>query len=288
MYERALPLHRDAGDKEGEAIQQGNLGNCYARLGDVRKAMDLYEDALAISREGGYRRDEALNLSRLGNRYANLGQIAKALDMHRKALAINREIGARYGQAIDLTCLGDDYGALGQWERAIEQYRSAIEIADAIGSAQVLGEAWLALTCVQLYAGDVDAAARSIEGACRHPYPAASARRALITGIVELRQGARTAAASFQEALDRADRDLENSPSDYGSLNVRGLALAGLTLTGPKDRSGEAVEALLAARRITTDAGIVDDVLRSLAAPAPADPTGALYPLRAAAAGHLL
>ena len=98
-YEQAL-AHRAsrAKNRQGEGAWLGNLGNCYADLGQTARAIEYYEQALAIAREIGDRRGEGTDLGNLGNCYADLGQTARAIEYYEQALAIAREIGDRRGE----------------------------------------------------------------------------------------------------------------------------------------------------------------------------------------------
>ena len=58
---------------EGKAL--GNLGNAYADLGQVDKAIGCYEQPLAIARAIGDRQGEGRTLGNLGRAYASLGQV---------------------------------------------------------------------------------------------------------------------------------------------------------------------------------------------------------------------
>jgi hypothetical protein len=72
----------------------------------------------------------------------------------------------------------------------------------------------------------------------------------------------------------------------YGALDTKGLALCGLALaTGDKDFIPPTIDAYRQAREITSDAGIVADVLRLFDALQEADAAGVLAEVRAVAAG---
>ncbi len=133
-----MALAREAKNREAEGVWLGNLGNCYADLGQTHRAIEFHEQALAIAREIGDRRGEGNDLGNLGNCYyswakpaapssftsrrwplparlatgvgkgltsatwatatARLGQTRRAIEFHEQALAIRREIGDRRGQ----------------------------------------------------------------------------------------------------------------------------------------------------------------------------------------------
>ena len=68
-------------------------------MGQTRRAIELYEQALAIAREIGDRLGEGSDLDNLGqNAYGELGEIRSALEYYELALANARDIGNRYGE----------------------------------------------------------------------------------------------------------------------------------------------------------------------------------------------
>jgi tetratricopeptide (TPR) repeat protein len=133
LYEQALVIARDLGDRRGEAIHLGNLGLGYAALGETRRAIDLYEQALVIARDLGDRRGEANHLGNLGNCYGDLGETRRAIDYHEQALVIARDLGNRRGEGINLGNLGNCYADLGETRRAIDYHEQALVIARDIG-----------------------------------------------------------------------------------------------------------------------------------------------------------
>lgn len=66
ILESALAAARRLGDRAAEGTHLGYLGLAYARLGEVRRAVELYEQQLAIARELGARRVEGVALGNLG------------------------------------------------------------------------------------------------------------------------------------------------------------------------------------------------------------------------------
>jgi Tetratricopeptide repeat len=58
----------------------GNLGICYAMLGQTQTAIEHHHHALAIGQEIGQRRGEATELLSLGLCYAALGRTRTASD----------------------------------------------------------------------------------------------------------------------------------------------------------------------------------------------------------------
>jgi tetratricopeptide (TPR) repeat protein len=144
----AAEAARAAGNRRGEGVHLGNLGNAYRNLGEVRRAIEYYEQALAISREIGDRRNEGAWLGDLGLAYAALGEARRAIEYHERCLMIHREIGDRRGEGSALGNLGLTYADLGEVRRAIEYYKHALaiarEIKDRRGEGGHLGNLGLA------------------------------------------------------------------------------------------------------------------------------------------------
>jgi len=89
----AMMVHREIGNREGEAISLGNIGNVYQLEGDLDRAIEHQELALRINREIGNRESEANDLA-VWELIWNESQCAKALKYYQSALIIFEEIGA--------------------------------------------------------------------------------------------------------------------------------------------------------------------------------------------------
>jgi tetratricopeptide (TPR) repeat protein len=139
LYEQALGIARDVGDRRREGIQLSYLGTAYRVMGQIQRAVALSEEALAIARETGDRRAESAHLSSVGRGYRALGQIERAIECQEKALAIASELGDRHEEGTTLSSLGSNYRALGQIERAVGLYKQALSIAREIGDSRVEG-----------------------------------------------------------------------------------------------------------------------------------------------------
>ena len=74
-------------------------------------------------------------------------------------------------------------------------------------------------------------------------------------------------------------------PISYEALDSKGLSLCGLALCGDRAQIPAAKAAYKAARAVTSDAGIVRDVLQRFDALAQADTDGILAEVRPVAAG---
>ncbi|KAL9960842.1 hypothetical protein ACROYT_G034347 [Oculina patagonica] len=143
LYERAITIMRETGNKKGEAASYGHLGNVFHSLGDYVKAKEFYEKALAINMEIDDRDGEASGYGSLGTVFRSLGDYVKAKEFYEKALAINMEIGDRAQEGINYQNLGAVFHSLGDYVKAKEFYEKALaitmEISDRAGEATNYG-----------------------------------------------------------------------------------------------------------------------------------------------------
>jgi tetratricopeptide (TPR) repeat protein/transcriptional regulator with XRE-family HTH domain len=139
-YRRALPLARQAGWLEGEAVILSDIGELLAELGQLQRAADCLAQALALHRRTGYKAGQATVLDYLGDVERALGRPAQAVEHLVQALALHREIGSRSGQAADLSNLGEAYRDVGQLDRAQQHLTEALALSRELGSR--FGEAY--------------------------------------------------------------------------------------------------------------------------------------------------
>jgi WD40 repeat protein/tetratricopeptide (TPR) repeat protein len=83
-YQEALIIHREMGDKLGEATDLGNIGNVYYAKGDLDKALNCYQEALVIHRAERNWQGEIPDLGNISNIYYARGDFDKALEYQRK------------------------------------------------------------------------------------------------------------------------------------------------------------------------------------------------------------
>jgi tetratricopeptide (TPR) repeat protein len=128
LFEQALAAYRAAGDRRGEAITLGLVGNCHKRLGDLGLAWAELEQALAIKRELGDRLEEGKTLSHLGLVHWERGEYPEAVRRLEEAAAIGREVGEPKLEGSALNNLGLVHDELGDYTRSLAEYRRALEL----------------------------------------------------------------------------------------------------------------------------------------------------------------
>jgi CHAT domain-containing protein/Tfp pilus assembly protein PilF len=128
LFEQALAGYRAAGDRRGEAITLGLVGNCHKRLGDLDRALEELRQALAIKRELGDRLEEGKTLSHLGLVLWERGEYPEALRHLDEAAAIGRRLSEARLEGSALNNLALVYDELGDYTRSLAEYRRALEL----------------------------------------------------------------------------------------------------------------------------------------------------------------
>ena len=118
LYETAINIAKEMGDKENEAYVNNILGTLSYDLGNYDKAKEYLEKALAIRIQIGDKKGEASSYGNLGTVFQSLGQYDKAKEYLEKALAIRIQIDDKEGEAADYGNLGSVFQSLGQYDKA--------------------------------------------------------------------------------------------------------------------------------------------------------------------------
>jgi len=128
LYEQALQINREIGDRRGEGITLGNIGQAFFALGEGRKAIDFYNEHLKFAREVGDRRGEGNALGNIGQALAASGDLHRAIDFYNEHLKLAREVGDRRGEGNALAGLGDVNYFLGEYRKSVELYQQSLSI----------------------------------------------------------------------------------------------------------------------------------------------------------------
>jgi CHAT domain-containing protein/tetratricopeptide (TPR) repeat protein len=139
LYNQALPVFRQTGDRKHEAEVLNNMGRTYNNLAQRDKALEVLNQALPASREVRYREGEATALDAIGRAYLEMGREQDALPYLNQAMPIWREIDGQSGAAQTLNNFGRVYADLGEKEKALDDYNQSLALFRQIGNIQ--GEA---------------------------------------------------------------------------------------------------------------------------------------------------
>ncbi|MGD9098858.1 MAG: tetratricopeptide repeat protein, partial [Anaerolineae bacterium] len=112
LSERALEIAQGR-HRRLELEAMNNMALVYRATGQPQRALALYQEALPIMREVGDRAGEATTLNNMALVYRATGQPQRALALYQEALPIMREVGDRAGEATTLNNMAGVYRATG-------------------------------------------------------------------------------------------------------------------------------------------------------------------------------
>jgi CHAT domain-containing protein len=135
LYQRALEIARQIGDRAGERAAWGNLGVALDNLGDLPGARDAYERSLTIAREIGDRLGEQAALTNLGALALNRDRADEALPPLQQALALARDLSDRAAEGRALSNLGYATTLRGDRQEALAYYEQAIAASEDVRAA---------------------------------------------------------------------------------------------------------------------------------------------------------
>ncbi|MBD2356490.1 CHAT domain-containing protein [Tolypothrix sp. FACHB-123] len=133
-YQQALVIAQKIGDKAAEGNRFNNIGLVYKKMGQYQQALNYYQKALEIAKVTGNKAAEAVIIDNIANIYHSLGQYQKTLDYRQQALAIFRQIGALANESTVLNNLGGFYLDRGDYQQALDYYHQALTISQKIGN----------------------------------------------------------------------------------------------------------------------------------------------------------
>jgi CHAT domain-containing protein/Tfp pilus assembly protein PilF len=125
-FGRALPLYGAVENRQYEAVTLNNIGDVYLQKSETQKALEYYNRALPVSQGIKDRQTEATALGNIGRVYFVLGERRRAIEYFDRALLIRRELGDRWREAVALANLGATYDSLGEFRKTLEYYGQAL------------------------------------------------------------------------------------------------------------------------------------------------------------------
>ena len=159
----AFALSRELGDMSGLAHSLNQLGLAYDNAGDLAKARDYYHQCLEAARS--IEKDHyfaSIALNNIGEGLTDEGDYLGAYRYYLEAYEIDQRRGDRHGVAIMLANLGNNALARGVWSEARHYLEESIQIQRDFDLETSLGLALNSMVVVEMIAGDLPAAERSV------------------------------------------------------------------------------------------------------------------------------
>jgi DNA-binding SARP family transcriptional activator/Flp pilus assembly protein TadD len=161
----AQAIHRQIGDRIGEAKTTACLAVVYGRVGRYREADEHCRLALLISRATGDQANELTVLANVAVVHSNGGRYREAAGCHERALALAITLGNRMTEATEQINLGLAYALLGRHREAAVSLWRATGICRELGDHQAEGFVSGNLAVLHIRLGNHWVAQRHVERA---------------------------------------------------------------------------------------------------------------------------
>jgi tetratricopeptide (TPR) repeat protein len=127
MTKEALPIFREAGDRQDEASCLNNIGWVYLDKADYENAMTYFQQALPLREKLGAPASIAETTNNIGETYTRTGQYGQALNYYLKALDLWRKAGDKGGVAFASYGLGRLFQYQGRYGAALTSAEDALK-----------------------------------------------------------------------------------------------------------------------------------------------------------------
>jgi signal transduction histidine kinase/DNA-binding response OmpR family regulator len=141
LYLGAVPLAREVGNKNAEAMVYNNLANVFADQKQYHKAIEYYESALGIVTDLDFKPGISACLANLGDTYSILKQYDKAIVYLEKARTLKEQTGDKLGASRVLCSLGQIFLDQKDFEQASNAYDLSYRLAREVGDVQEAAKA---------------------------------------------------------------------------------------------------------------------------------------------------
>jgi non-specific serine/threonine protein kinase len=167
LYEEALRVSREAGDRRLVAMSSRGLGTVAFIQGNLAAARSLLEESLMVCREIDDTRGVSTSLITLGEMARTEGELAAARALYEESLALCRQSDNQYNVCVNLLNLGAVACLEEDLYTACACHREAILIAEKLGDAVQVAYALNGFGALLVLRGEMWWAAR-LFGAAEH------------------------------------------------------------------------------------------------------------------------
>ncbi len=112
------------------------IANNYYYAKEYTRALKIYEKIKEYCASYGSRNTYAGTLGNMGNVYADMGDLEKAMELQLEAVMIFNEIGDRQGLTICYNAIGMDYLSIKKYDKALEYFNKALPMAQEMQSLE--------------------------------------------------------------------------------------------------------------------------------------------------------
>jgi tetratricopeptide (TPR) repeat protein len=158
LYEQALAIRREIGDRRGEVQSRFGVGLVHERRKQADRALELHRGSLQLAETGGFKLEASYLHRHIAFIVSGQGDEEAAFEGFRKSLALREEVGFRVGIPFAHIALGDAWAAKREPEAARRHYEQALEGARALDLKVAVVFSLLSMGDLEAEAGREDAA----------------------------------------------------------------------------------------------------------------------------------
>lgn len=134
-FQKSLSLNTDLGNKLFVSTCLDNIGFCYLRKGDLRKAEDYLLQSLSQAMASSDFQTQELALLNLAETYLEQHLPEKALLFSKRSLELSKKYNSKENILLNEKALATEYKALGQWQMAYNYLERAMNLSDSLKNA---------------------------------------------------------------------------------------------------------------------------------------------------------
>ncbi|MBX7222140.1 MAG: CHAT domain-containing protein [Blastocatellia bacterium] len=227
LFEQALTIWRELGEKNQAAQTCLALGFAYESLGDRSKAMEWAASGVALLGPAESQALKAFLLRYVGRWGRASGKIPAAVEAYENALTIWKSLGEIREQAEELKNLGYTSNTIGDDQKALEYYRQAERLSSGYQDAEQQASLWHNMGMVFDAAGDrttaIDYYNRSLKISSAEKLLTQQAYTLTTLGAVYFTLGERQKALDAYNTALPIQTALNNRPGKAQTLNYLGM-----------------------------------------------------------------
>jgi len=131
-YEKAKELFKNKFNRRSQGMADNNIGNIYASLGNIPKALESYRAALLTGQISADKEGEAIALMNIGSLFLENKEFKSAFEYFNRAYNNYEIIGSLDGELAATIKIGESFLRYGSYTDALNTFNSAYTLAEEL------------------------------------------------------------------------------------------------------------------------------------------------------------
>lgn len=132
LYEKAKELFKSKFNRRSQGMADNNIGNVYANLGNIHKALESYRAALLTGQISADKEGEAIALMNIGSLFLENKEFKSAFEYFNRAYNNFEIIGGLDGELAATIKIGETFLRYGSYTDALNTFNSAYTLAEEL------------------------------------------------------------------------------------------------------------------------------------------------------------